>query len=199
MKSLMYAMVFTLVISQTALSDDKDHTRELIQSKLEAVISVLQKKNIDQQVKNREIIEIVSPMFDFSLMARLTLGKKYWPALTQENKKRFTELFVDLLKASYVEKLALYTDEKIVYKTPVQIKKKIQIPTVLISKDSEISMLYKLYKSKHGWRIYDLEVEGVSIVQTYRSQFDEVLRDGSIDDLLLKLQKPENKLPLTTN
>jgi len=185
----MYVMVFTLVMSQTAWPDDTDNARELIQSRLEAVISVLQKKDTDKQVKNKEIIEIVSPMFDFSLMARLTLGKKYWPALTKEKKERFTELFVERLKTSYVEKLALYTDEQIVYKAPVRIKKKIHLPTEIISKDSNISMLYKLYKSKNNWKVYDIEIQGVSIITTYRSQFDQVLSSGTIDDLLLKLEK----------
>jgi phospholipid transport system substrate-binding protein len=193
MKSLMYAIAFTLVISQTALPDDKDCVRELIQSKLEAVTLVLQKKNVDQQIKNSEIVDIVSPMFDFSLMARLTLGKKYWPALTQEKKERFTALFVDLLKAFSVEKLALYTDEKIVYKTPLQIKKKIHIPTELISQDNNIGILYKLYRSKNGWKIYDIEIQGVSVIATYRSQFDQVLRSGNIDDLLLKLEQTKDQ------
>ena len=54
-------------------------------------------------------------------------------------------------------------------------------------------MLYKLYKSKQGWRIYDLEIQGVSLISTYRSQFDEILRNKTVDDLLAKLEKPESK------
>ncbi|MBW1695001.1 MAG: ABC transporter substrate-binding protein, partial [Deltaproteobacteria bacterium] len=76
---------------------------------------------------------------------------------------------------------------------PVQVKNKIHIPTGLVSKDNSISMLYKFYKSNYGWKIYDVEIQGVSIVSTYRAQFKEVLGNGTIDDLLLKLEKPENK------
>jgi len=54
-------------------------------------------------------------------------------------------------------------------------------------------MTYKLYKSKKDWKIYDLEVEGISIISTYRSQFDQVLSKGTIDELLQRLEKPENK------
>ena len=198
-KSMPYSILCLLILSQTLIADYKKTAEELLKSKLEVVISVLQNKDIEEQAKKDEIIEIITPLFDFSLMAKLTLGKQYWPGLGKEKKERFKELFIKRLKDSYLDKLTLYTDEKIVYKDSVQVKKKIQIPTVLISKDNEISMLYKFYNSKHGWRIYDLEIEGVSIVQTYRSQFDQVLRSGSIDDLLLKLQKTENKQPLTTN
>ena len=195
MKSLVYAVLSLLILSQTVIADDKSAAEEVLKSKLEAVISVLQKKEVEQETKKKEIIEIVTPIFDFSLMAKLTLGRKYWPGLTKEKKERFTELFVKRLKESYREKLTryTYTDEKILYNAPIQVKKKIHIPTDLISKDNKISMLYKLYKSKHNWKIYDIEIEGVSIIRTYRSQFTQVLSSGTIDDLLIKLEEPESK------
>ena len=54
-------------------------------------------------------------------------------------------------------------------------------------------MIYKLYKSKKDWKIYDIEIEGVSIITTFRAEYDEVLSKGTIDDLLKKLEKPENE------
>jgi len=200
LKIILYAIVFTLLLSQTVISDDKTTVQELIKSKLEAMIEVLQKKDLVQEAKNKEILEIVMPIFDFPLMAKLTLGKKYWPGLSEEKKDRFTELFVKRLKDSYLEKLALYTgDERIAFKDPVSVNGKIHIQTELISQDNTISMLYKLYNAKNNWKIYDVEVEGVSIVQTYRSQFDQALESGSIDDLLLKLEQQENKPTLSNS
>ena len=52
-------------------------------------------------------------------------------------------------------------------------------------------MLYKFYESEHGWRIYDIEIEGISLIVTYRSQFDQVLNEGTVDDLIIKLEKSE--------
>ncbi len=95
------------------------------------------------------------------------------------------------MKESYLEKISLYTDERIVFHESVQVKRKVHIATDLISKDNKISMLYKFYKSKHGWRIYDLEIEGISLIVTYRSQFDQVLNEGTVDDLIIKLEKSE--------
>ena len=54
-------------------------------------------------------------------------------------------------------------------------------------------MIYKMYKSKKDWKIYDIEIQGVSIIRSYRSQFSEVLESGSIDDLLQKLEKPADQ------
>jgi len=193
MKSLLYAVLSLLILSQTVMADDISSAEKELKSKLDAVIVVLQKNDLEQETKNKEVIEIVTPIFDFSLMARLSLGRIYWSGLTKENKKSFTDLFVKRLKESYLEKLNLYTNEIIIYRAPVQVKKKIHIPTELISKDNKIDMLYKLYKSKSGWKIYDIEVQGVSIISTYRSQFAEVMSTGTIDDLLLKLEKQEKE------
>ncbi|MEE8551672.1 MAG: ABC transporter substrate-binding protein [Desulfobacterales bacterium] len=193
MKSLLYAVLSLLILSQTVMADDISSAEKELKSKLDAVFVVLQKNDLEQETKNNEVIEIVTPIFAFSLMPRLSLGTKYWTGLTKENKKRFTDLFVKRLKESYLEKLNLYTNEIIVYGAPVQVKKKIHIPTELISKDNKIDMLYKLYKSKSGWKIYDIEIQGVSIISTYRSQFAEVMSTGTIDDLLLKLEKQEKE------
>ena len=193
MKNLIYAVLFTLIFSQAAVADDKKDAEEVLKGKLEAVILVLEKKALSEEAKKKEIVEIVTPMFNFSLMSRLTLGKKHWPSLTQDQKKKFITLFTKRLKDSYLDKMLLYSDEKIKYNAPVQIKKKVHIPTILISKDNKINMLYKLYKSKQGWKIYDLEIQGVSLISTYRSQFDEILRNKTVDDLLAKLEKQESK------
>ncbi|MBL7180346.1 MAG: ABC transporter substrate-binding protein [Pseudomonadota bacterium] len=195
LKILIYAVLALLILNQAVGADDKRDAEELIKSKLEAAIAVLQKKELDKQQKNKEIMEIVSPICDFELMAKLSLGKKHWPGLTEAQQKRFAEAFIKRLKETYLEKLNLYTDEKITYLETVEVKTKVQIPTELISKGSKIQILYKLYQSDHKWKIYDVEVEGVSIISTYRSQFDQALTTGTIDDLVYKLEHPETEPP----
>ena len=110
--------------------------------------------------------------------------------MSEEKKEKFTELYVKLLKTSYLDKLSLYSDEKVIFESPTQVKKKVHIPTVLISKDRKTSILYKLYKPAGGWKVYDLEIQGVSIIRSYRSQFDQILQKGTIDDLIKKMEKP---------
>jgi len=190
MKSMMVAVTSLLLFYQSAVADDKSEVEKLLKNNLDAVFTVLQKKDLEQQEKNEEIVDIVTPMFDFELMARLSLGKKHWPGLSQDKKERFTELFIKRLKASYLNNFNLYTDEKIFYEPSVQAEKKIHTPTYLVSKDKKISILYKFYKAEKNWKIYDLEIQGVSIIRSYRSQFSSVLESGTIDDLLLKLENP---------
>jgi phospholipid transport system substrate-binding protein len=191
MKRLLCSVFILLVMTQIVGADDRDVAKELLENKVDAAIAVLQKKDLDHEEKNKQIIEIVTPLFDFPLMAKLSLGRKYWPDLVNEKRQRFIELFTERLKASYLDKLTLYTDEKVVFKTPVQEKRKIKIQTELISKNNTISMLYKFHESTNSWLIYDIEIQGVSIISTYRSQFDQALSKGTIDDLLIKLEQPE--------
>jgi len=181
-----------LVLSEPLIADDKDDARNMVKSKLDSAFAVLEQKNLDQPAKQKEINAIVTPMFDFALMAKLTLGRKHWPSLSREKKKKFTERYIELLKNSYLDKLALYTDEKVLYEPPIQVKKKVHLPTQLVSKDSTTSILYKLIKRADGWKVYDLEIQGVSLIRSYKSQFGEIFKNGTIDDLLLKMQKTAN-------
>jgi phospholipid transport system substrate-binding protein len=193
MRGLIYTVLILVISVQAGFTSDENDAQTLLKTKLNAAIAVLQKKDMDQQKKNEQLVEIVKPMFDFHLMAKLTLGRKYWPGLSNAKRDEFTDHFIKRLQAMFFEKLSLYTDEKVFFKTPVKNKRKIKIPTELISNNNKISMIYKLYKSQSNWKIYDLEIEGVSIISTYRSQFDQVLSKGTIDELIQRLEKPENK------
>ena len=191
MKILLYTAFSILLVGQAA-ADDKSAAEEFLKSNLDAVFTVLQKKDLSQEAKNSKIEEIVTPMFDFELMAKLSLGKKYWPDLSPQQKDKFTELFVERLRQFYLNKVTAYTDEKVVYEAPVENNKKVHLPTQLISKGNKISMLYKLYPSSDSWKIYDIEIQGVSIIRSYRSQFNELLQKGTFDELLQKMQEPAN-------
>jgi phospholipid transport system substrate-binding protein len=191
-KVLFYALFSLVFLSQAVTADDKSAAEEFLKSNLNKAFTVLQKKDLSPEAKNSEIEEVVTPMFDFELMAKLSLGKKYWPDLTRDQRDRFTELFVHRLRQSYLDKLTAYTDEKVIYESPVAVKNKVHVPTQLISKGNKISMLYKLYPSSNSWKIYDIEIQGVSIIRSYRSQFKEILQKGTFDDLLKKMEKPAN-------
>ena len=191
-KVLFYALVGFVFLSPAVTAHDKSAAEEFLKSNLDAVFTVLQNNDLSQQAKDSQVEKIATPMFDFKLMAKLSLGKKYWPGLSPEQRERFTELFIERLRGSYLNRLTAYTDEKVIYESPVAVKKKVHVPTLLVSKSNKISMLYKLYRASDSWKIYDVEIEGVSIIRSYRSQFNEILQKGTFDDLLKKMEKPAN-------
>ncbi len=192
MKYILLIALILLVLCQTVMAYDHPAPTELLKSKLDTMFSILQKKDLPQQIKNRQVVEIITPLFDFELMTKLSLGRKHWSGLPNEKKKRLAQLFIKRLRASYINKLTLYTDERIFYDAPVQVKKKIHVQTYLAAKGKKISMLYKFYKSGNGWKIYDLEIQDVSIVKSYRAQFNRILREGTIDDLMTKMEVSAN-------
>ena len=170
--------------------NDPNDPEELLRNKWDAVVLILQNKEIDQKDKEKKISKIVTPIFDFPLMAKLALGRKHWPKFSPPQREKFTKLFTERLKRSYWEKIALYKDEKVLFKSKVQKKKIIYIPSELRYEDTKVAIIYKLRKIEKRWKIYDVEIQGVSILLTYRSQFDEILRRGTVKDLLSRLQKP---------
>ena len=163
---------------------------ELLRVKWDSVVSVLQAKHIPQKTKEVVISRMVSPIFDFPLMAKLVLGRENWPKFTTTQREKFTKLFTERLKNSYREKISHYTDEVATLKPAVPKGKALYIPMELISQGKKIAIVYKLRKLQKRWLIYDVEIQGVSILLTYRSQFDDILRKGTPEDLLARLAKP---------
>lgn len=195
MRSLWSAIIIILITSQSVNADSKEqndpnYPTELIRTKWDAVISVLQSKDLDQDARVKKINKIVSPIFDFPLMAKLALGREHWPKLTAEQQEKFTRLFVERLKVSYREKISLYTNEEVLFKPAVKKKSMVYVPMELKSKDKKIAVMHKLRKVGKHWKVYDVEIQGISILLTYRSQFDDILSKGTVEDLLSRLEEP---------
>lgn len=188
MRNIFFTVLCVLLFAASVQADEADEVQVMLKGKIDAVMVLLQDKTEDKSRRNEQITAILMPLFDYPAMSRLSLGKKHWPTLSKEKQEEFSDLFIKRLQKSYLDKLDIFTDEKILYEEPVVTGKKVHVPTILVSKGSRIEMLYKFYRSRKGWKIYDVEIGGVSVIQTYRSQFDGVLSEGSIDDLLEKLK-----------
>jgi len=198
MKSRGIAVVIVLMTCQVVNADKNDPNypkdpNELVRTKWNAVISILKNEDLDQEAQVKKINKIVTPIFDFPLMAKLALGRKHWPRLNRQQREKFTRLFIERLKTSYREKIALYTNEEILFKPAEKKNSIIYIPMELKTKDKKIAILHKLRKADKRWKVYDVEIQGVSILLTYRSQFDDILSHGTVEDLLSRLAEPPAK------
>ena len=183
-------VLFLVCLSAVPLiADDISEIRAMTKEKVDAVIRTLKDNSLSKKEKKEGILKTIDGLFDFSLMARLSLGKKHWKALSKAQRKEFSELFVKRLKESYLDKLDLYTDEEIVVDEAKLTKKnRVEVLTYLVSKEDKKEMIYKLYKSKKKeWMVYDVDILGVSIVQTYRSQFSGILKKESMEQLMERM------------
>ena len=197
MRILWSFILVVLIACQCVSADSKDPNdpnypndpRELLRVKWDAVVTVLKNKEIDQDAKEKKINKIVNSIFDFPLMAKLALGRKHWPKLTPPQREKFTRLFIEMLRTSYREKISFYTDENVLFKPAVKNKRSVFVPVELKSRDDKVDILYKLRKVEKRWKVYDVNIQGISILKTYWSQFDDILSRGTVEDLLSRLEK----------
>jgi phospholipid transport system substrate-binding protein len=187
---LLIFLFFFSFASTSLFADEISEIRTMTKEKVDLVINTLRDESLSKEEKKERILTTIDGLFDFSLMARLSLGKKHWKSLSKAGRKEFSELFVERLKQSYLDKLDLYTDEEVVVGDAKLTKKnRVEVLTYLVSKDDKKEMTYKLYKTKKkGWMVYDVDVLGVSIVQTYRSQFSGILKKESLEELIERLR-----------
>ena len=190
MRILSFSVIIILLLGQPVIADEIGAVKKNAEQRINAVIDHIRDKNLDKKTRNEKIIAAISPMFDFSQMAKLSMGKKNWRMMTPAQRQEFNELFVIRLQESYLEKLDLYTDEEVQVDQAELVKKRIHVRSHLVANDDKIEMIYKFYKKKNqGWKVYDVQIMGVSIVQTYRSQFAGILKSQTIEDLLKKLRQ----------
>ena len=156
MRYLLFVPLILAALNGTAFADDATAVRDDLESKLNAVLDVMGQEDLDSITKQERLVEIVEPLFDFALMSYYALGKTNWSGLSSEDKKRFTELFTQLLKETYLPKIVdLYTNEKIALETPIKRENKIHIPAYVINQDENMSFVFKFIKRKNDWRIYE--------------------------------------------
>ena len=187
-KVITLLMAISLLCSMPLLADDLAEVKQIVSKSIDRVIELVKDKDIDKETRNQKIIDTVKPFFDFEFMAKICLGKKHWVEMSPKNREIYIDRFVERLQESYLEKLDLYTDEEVVVEEAKRVKSRIYVITHLLTKDDKMEMIYKFRKTSKGWLVYDIEILGVSIVQTYRTQFAGYLRDHSADELLERLK-----------
>jgi phospholipid transport system substrate-binding protein len=166
--------------------------RDQIQDAIEKVTSTLRDPNFKSEGKKKERLErlrqIIFPKFDFTEMAKRSLGAN-WQRRSPEEQGEFVKLFTELIENSYADNLASYDGEKVTITSEKQDKEYAQVDTKIASrKGEEFTVNYKLLQASNDWKIYDVVIENISIVNNYRSQFNRVIAKSSFEDLMQKMK-----------
>ena len=134
----------------------------------------------------KKVIKTIEAIFDTRELSRRALGAQ-WNNFSPDQQNRFVAAFGTLLQNTYLDKIESYTDEKVRYLSEDDLGGgKTEIATKVVGKDKEIPITYRLV-DHDGWRVYDVIIEGVSLVQNYRSQFGQILMNESPDVLIAKI------------
>ncbi len=189
-------IVFT-VAHKSVRADEPGVPGALIMEYIEKGLEILKDPELTGKDKlperKEKLWQEISPIFNFNEMCKRALGK-YWKELEDAKRTNFTELFTEVLKEGYIGKTDSYASEKIVYNREISDAKRSKVQTTLITKgNQEVSVHFRLFNNNGKWEIYDIIIEGVSLVSNYRSQFNNFLIKKSFDDLIVFMQKKVSK------
>jgi phospholipid transport system substrate-binding protein len=174
---------------RTAPANELEEGRELISTTMNSVVRILQDKSIAKDQRQDRVMAAIRPVFDFDIMAKLTLGREFWPRLNTAQQGEFVDLFIQQLQVSYFDKAEQFATEPFGLESPVKVDDKLHVEAYVRTKGERLTMKYKLYRSGGRWRVYDVEIAGVSLVVSFSSQYAPVMRDGSAAELLESMRK----------
>jgi phospholipid transport system substrate-binding protein len=147
-------------------------------------------KALERDAKLDEISAIINEIFDWQELSRRTLGRE-WQKFTPDQQKEFMTLFEQLLKGIYADRILAYTSEKIDFGKETELKKgRVEVESYIITTDNKkVPLFYRLTDKSGQWRVYDVVIEGISMVKNYRGQFRQILQNKKPEDLLQTLRE----------
>ena len=184
-------MILILLISP--LQAEAGLPLDTVEAHVKEVLDVLRNPALqgeaNKEVKEEKIEAIANEMFDYVALSRLTLGRS-WRDFNKEQQKEFVSLYRTILKKAYMDKILTYTDEKVVFDKEMMLaENKAEVQTRIITKSADIPISYRMYLKDGQWRVYDVIVEGISLVQNYRTQFREILANNPPEEVLKILRQ----------
>ncbi|HEX9747531.1 MAG TPA: ABC transporter substrate-binding protein [Methylomirabilota bacterium] len=138
--------------------------------------------------------KIANEIFDFGEIAKRSMAR-HWQPLSEAQKGEFVGLFADLLERSYISKIETYGGEKIKYTAERADGDFATVSTRIITKNgTEVPVDYRMIKRSEHWLVYDVSIEGVSLVSNYRTQFNKIIQTTSYNELVSKLRNKQDEL-----
>ena len=192
--ALVLALAVTTLTSRWALAGVPT---DQLHAQIDRVLKVLEDPELKKEgrVKDRRaaVRKIANDIFDFSETARRSLGR-HWQGRTQAERDEFVQLFSDLLERSYISKIETYGGEKISYLGDTVEGDQAKVQTKLVTKNGDIPIEYRMHKVGDRWLVYDVVIEGVSLVANYRTQFNKIIQTSSFQELMNKMKNKQQEL-----
>jgi len=185
---------FTLALSVPAFASVTDDVKKTVDQVVTIVANHELKKPKNEAKRRAALKSAISVIFDYGEMAKRSLGA-HWKGRSKAEQKEFVDLFATLLENSYASKIESYENEKIVYGKEsidgdyAEVKSRI-----VTAKRDEFTIDYRLMKEGNRWMVYDVVIEGVSLVSNYRSQFNRIINSQGYAGLVKKLKAKSNEI-----
>lgn len=193
--ALVLALAGTLLTGRWAVAGVPT---DQLKAQIDRVIKALEDPELKKEGRAKDrraaVRKIANDIFDFSETARRSLGR-HWQGRTPAERDEFVQLFSDLLERSYISKIETYGGEKILYNSDSVEGDQAKVQTKLVAKGgSEIPIEYRMHKAGDRWLVYDVVIEGVSLVANYRTQFNKIIQTSSFKELMNKMKNKQQEL-----
>lgn len=166
---------------------------QTVKEHLNKVIAVLSDPSLTgeagKQTKIEKISDISDHLFDFRELSKRSLGI-YWRRFTPKQQTEFVALYKKLLRKTYADRIVSYNNQKIVYGSEYPLTSKtVEVRTAVELKSGNVAINYRLINENGQWRVYDVVIEGVSLISNYRAQFRDILANNTPEGLIDILKK----------
>ena len=187
---LVLSVVMVLPAAAGAPSDQ-------LKAQIDRVLKTLDNPDLKKEGRARDrrraVRQIANDIFDFGETARRSLGR-HWQPRTPAEREEFVQLFADLLERSYISRVELYGGEKIQYLGDSTEGDQAKVQTKLVTKGgSEIPIEYRMHRKGERWLVYDVIIEGVSLIANYRTQFNKIIQTSSYQELVRKMKTKQEE------
>lgn len=193
--SLLTFILYLLLAGSWAQATDATDDQgpyEIIDNASRTILGVLHDKSIDRFERNSRILSVVDELFNYDVMAKLSMDM-HWHQMTESQRTEYAALFTGRVKHMYLGTLYNFTRDDIRVGSARQIGKEcVAVPSWLINNGVQTEVTYKFHRSKpdnNAWRVYDIKIEGVSLVQAYRADFSSYMGTGCATGLIKKLRE----------
>ena len=197
MRSLLaIGLALTLALGLTAPAAWAGAPMEQLKAQVDRVLKLVDDPALRDKPKDKRVAvrRIADDIFDFGETAKRSLGR-HWAARTQAERDEFVKLFGDLLERSYISKIELYGGEKIQYVSDKVEGDQASVQSKLLTKTgTDVPIEYRMLKKGDRWLVYDVIIEGVSLVSNYRTQFNKIIQTSSYAELVKKMKTRQEEM-----
>ena len=169
---------------------------EQMRTTLNKVLAIVRNSNSNSEGQKEDLrtrlTEVIYPRFDFTEMAKRSLGS-HWGRRSAEEQREFVKVFTGLLGRTYADSIESNSTQSILYTREIEDKDYAEVDTKIVTdKDEEVSINYKLHSVNNEWKVYDLVIEDITLVNNYRSQFDRVIARSSFEELIRVMKEKQS-------
>jgi phospholipid transport system substrate-binding protein len=186
LKRFSMPIVFGLMMTLASMAFAAGNATESVRTSVDAIIGILKDAGLDKPAKRDKIRVVIAERFDFRAMSQRTLATN-WKKASKEEQQQFIELFAELIQNTYIGRVEAYTNEEVKYPGEKVTDDRAVVDTLIVTSSKEIPVTYRLYLKGDRWLVYDVNIEGVSLISNYRNSYQEIVKREGFTGLLAKM------------